>query len=830
MAVTITGNEVANSIRVDYAETDVASLVDRLVITCSLIVVETAPFAPDAVHNEACVRLVGYLFDQPNAPAGGGYANALRNSGADALLNQYKSLQAQFAEDTGATPAPSGGGEFLTIGEATQLIRNLIEEHRLKPNAHHTPPDVSNFITDAQSETIADTKIATHNTADDAHATEFSTAKGANEAFTTAAVKTHNESADAHANQFTNYPTKTDLTDSLLTYVTEEDLQEALTGIGATVEIATRTLASTSVIRNRSYQWNRATETISLEAGTYLIDLLATTSGNRVKLGIDDADGNQLLLLVGNANGSIHATRLLVLTSDTVIHLFAQNGAGQTRTISDIKLTALNLVPSGSSGGDVTKAQFDILKEQVNSNAVLLGLTQDQTVRLHKTPGTPAVIANTTRAGLLIHNPPPPTNTHGVVKADAPAQGWTETNRVFVRLHKSESRANYQVVFKVSGQEDFDVLGTSWELLPNLVSETFDFYLAWNRGISNQVDTIELQSGLGNTTYDGEFANDLITPRSLRYNGNHVVSIFSKVNIAEFEPVHFDNSGTMQLAGNDFTSEHVNLFPNGIALEGVSINNYFEVLVDGVINNVTLTDYIAAFGAVPRPVYYRATKSNGSNWTLDIAKATVPHAVGIWSSLGSVSGTSITGAAVQFNFSALSKWILDYEIGVRNLTSKLLKRILPETIGAADTVLTSDGTDAVWKAGSGGGGGGIETAIFYNATSRRNAWNLSGDGKTAFREFLARDTLRQFNMTIVSSRGWQQTGSIQITENIDITENATQRRFLFIVGTGVAQSTAVRSLYIDLIHGNNWQIEINAVNIATDVNNPTYLLTGIDYG
>ena len=46
-----------------------------------------APDAPDAVLEEATFRLVAYWFDMPNAARGAGFANAFRNSGAQAILS-----------------------------------------------------------------------------------------------------------------------------------------------------------------------------------------------------------------------------------------------------------------------------------------------------------------------------------------------------------------------------------------------------------------------------------------------------------------------------------------------------------------------------------------------------------------------------------------------------------------------------------------------------------------------------------------------------------------------------------------------------------------------
>ena len=45
---------------------------------------------PDAIVNEAAVRVAGYLYDRPLAPRGAGYGNALRNSGAASALLPWR--------------------------------------------------------------------------------------------------------------------------------------------------------------------------------------------------------------------------------------------------------------------------------------------------------------------------------------------------------------------------------------------------------------------------------------------------------------------------------------------------------------------------------------------------------------------------------------------------------------------------------------------------------------------------------------------------------------------------------------------------------------------
>lgn len=89
MAVTLTTAELAAALRVGDTEEETAEA-GRLLAYASEAVTKHAPAAPDVAHNEAAIRLAGYLFDQPNAGRGEGYANALRNSGAQAMLLPWR--------------------------------------------------------------------------------------------------------------------------------------------------------------------------------------------------------------------------------------------------------------------------------------------------------------------------------------------------------------------------------------------------------------------------------------------------------------------------------------------------------------------------------------------------------------------------------------------------------------------------------------------------------------------------------------------------------------------------------------------------------------------
>ena len=77
---------------------------------------------PEIIVNEGVIRLAAYLYDQPNAGRGVGYANALRNSGAAAILLPYRvhragsTSMATAQEALGSDDVLTLGGETLTLG------------------------------------------------------------------------------------------------------------------------------------------------------------------------------------------------------------------------------------------------------------------------------------------------------------------------------------------------------------------------------------------------------------------------------------------------------------------------------------------------------------------------------------------------------------------------------------------------------------------------------------------------------------------------------------------------------------------------------------------
>ena len=95
MAVTLTIAELRAALRLNDTAEETAE-VTRLLAYATEAVVKHAPDASETAMNEAVRRLSGYLFDQPEAARGDGYANAMRFSGAARMLLPYRIHRAGY--------------------------------------------------------------------------------------------------------------------------------------------------------------------------------------------------------------------------------------------------------------------------------------------------------------------------------------------------------------------------------------------------------------------------------------------------------------------------------------------------------------------------------------------------------------------------------------------------------------------------------------------------------------------------------------------------------------------------------------------------------------
>ena len=88
MAVTI-----ADLLEAIHVEDNAANrtAVTRIQNAVTALIEQYAPDAPDAVKDQATVQAVGYIQEAPaSAPARMNFANAMQNSGANALLAPWR--------------------------------------------------------------------------------------------------------------------------------------------------------------------------------------------------------------------------------------------------------------------------------------------------------------------------------------------------------------------------------------------------------------------------------------------------------------------------------------------------------------------------------------------------------------------------------------------------------------------------------------------------------------------------------------------------------------------------------------------------------------------
>lgn len=124
MAVTLLVQQLAYALRLaadvtDTIEEPQLTVLNGLLASATALVQQYAVRAPDAIHNEAAIRLAGFLYDVPPG-ANRRQLNPMRDSGAVALLSSYRVQRAVALEDDGAvTSAPRG---FALVGNTQVQI------------------------------------------------------------------------------------------------------------------------------------------------------------------------------------------------------------------------------------------------------------------------------------------------------------------------------------------------------------------------------------------------------------------------------------------------------------------------------------------------------------------------------------------------------------------------------------------------------------------------------------------------------------------------------------------------------------------------------------
>ena len=104
MAVTLTPSEAGVAIRVfasvmdgESASPSIMGLLMRQLDVARELVLDYAPDAPNIIHNEGAIRIVGWLWEAPPVPEGRRQQqpDPLAHSGAKALLSRWRTATSE---------------------------------------------------------------------------------------------------------------------------------------------------------------------------------------------------------------------------------------------------------------------------------------------------------------------------------------------------------------------------------------------------------------------------------------------------------------------------------------------------------------------------------------------------------------------------------------------------------------------------------------------------------------------------------------------------------------------------------------------------------------
>ena len=135
----------------------VAGLLERLLGVSQAFVLIAAPDAPEAIADEATIRMTATLYDSPTAAPGDRYAAAWRNSGAEGLVSRWVVRRAGSEGEGVPDVGPSTGG--LDDAQVRAIVDSLVGQHADLETVHHVPPTGGGGTQD----------VVVHNAADDAH-------------------------------------------------------------------------------------------------------------------------------------------------------------------------------------------------------------------------------------------------------------------------------------------------------------------------------------------------------------------------------------------------------------------------------------------------------------------------------------------------------------------------------------------------------------------------------------------------------------------------------------------------------------------------------------
>ena len=168
MAISLTQVELSSAIRLGDSAEEVAESTRLLAYVTAAISTHLADAyedAPEAVVNEAGIRLAGYLFDQPNAGRGLSFANAGRNSGAWTMLLPYRVHRAGSTGEAVAAAQEAVGTTGNPVINVAVVGGNLVVTFDDGTTRDETLPGMTG---DGADQTARDAAAAAQSTGDGA--------------------------------------------------------------------------------------------------------------------------------------------------------------------------------------------------------------------------------------------------------------------------------------------------------------------------------------------------------------------------------------------------------------------------------------------------------------------------------------------------------------------------------------------------------------------------------------------------------------------------------------------------------------------------------------
>ena len=181
MAITLTQGELSAALRLGDSPEETAESARLLTYVTEAIsrhLGDAYATAPDAIVEEAAIRLGAYLFDAPNAGRGLTYANAGRNSGAWAILLPFRVHRAGSTGEAVAAAQEAVGSPGNPVTNVAISGGNLVVT--FNDGTTRDEPLPAGMAGDGTDQTARDAAAAAQGTADNAATAATAAADTAN--------------------------------------------------------------------------------------------------------------------------------------------------------------------------------------------------------------------------------------------------------------------------------------------------------------------------------------------------------------------------------------------------------------------------------------------------------------------------------------------------------------------------------------------------------------------------------------------------------------------------------------------------------------------------